>query len=85
MAGLLSKLESSEPEQIPKTVIFCQTKNNVRKVYKCLKSAAKNKLSVEMYHPLMTKNSKALVQNELAQKFLIESVNSYSGIRNGNL
>ena len=67
MAGVLSKLKSCEPKQIPKTIIFCQTKNNVCKVYKCLKSAAKNKLSVGMYHASMTKNTKALVQNEFAQ------------------
>ena len=63
MAGILSKIESCEPEQIPKT-IFCQMKNNVCKVYKCLKSTAKNKLSVGMYHASMTSNSKMVVQNE---------------------
>ena len=60
MAGVLSKLESCEPEQIPKTIIFCQTKNNVCKVYKCLKSTAKNKQSVGMYHASMTRNSKTV-------------------------
>ena len=67
MADVLSKLESCEPEQIPKTIIFCQTKNNVCKVYKCLQSTAKNKQSVGMYHASMTRNSKTVVQNEFEQ------------------
>ena len=62
MAGVLSKLGSCEPKQILKT-IFCQIKNSVCKVYKCLKSAAK-KLSVGMCHASVTDNTKVLVQNE---------------------
>lgn len=88
MAGVLSKLERCEPEQIPKTIIFCQTKNNVCKVYKYLKSAAKDKLSVGMYHASMTKNTKTTIQNEFARnsqlKVLIATV-AFGMVINGIL
>ena len=63
---MLSKLELCDPEQIPKTIIFCQTKNNVCKVYKCLKTASKDSLSVGMYYASMTQDTKTIIQNEFS-------------------
>ena len=62
LAGLLSSANS--PADIPKTIIFSQTKDDVYTTFSYLHSAAKNKKSVAMYHASQSQETKTHIQSE---------------------
>lgn len=49
-------------EQVPKTVVFCRTKNDCAKVYCFLNKSASTRNVISMYHSSLTQYTKALVQ-----------------------
>ena len=59
----MSTLASVDPSQIPKTIIFTQTKDMARKVYVLKKSAFKSHY-VSMYHASLTQRTKSFVQRQ---------------------
>lgn len=50
--------------EVPKTIIFCGTKNNCSKVYCHLVKAAHSKHSVSMYHSSLTQATKAQMHDD---------------------
>ncbi len=50
MAGVAKMLQRTSPSDIPKILLFVQTKNMACKVYGCLISAAFSNSYVGMYH-----------------------------------
>lgn len=62
LAGLSEVLGKSSME-VPKTIIFCGTKNNCSKVYCHLVKAA-NKSAVSMYHSSLTKATKTKIHDD---------------------
>ena len=70
MAGLMAVLSSPTPLQIPKTVVFCQTKDKASRMHELLRSCAYQKSVVSMYHASLTQQTKSFIQ----QTFL--SINS---------
>ena len=64
MSGLIASLESGKPENTPKTLIFCQTKEAVVKVYRLLLQSAKSRESVSMFHASLTKGTKQAIHHE---------------------
>ena len=64
MSGLIASLKTGKPENTPKTLIFCQTKEAVAKVYRLLLESAKSRESVSMFHGSPTKASKQAIQQE---------------------
>lgn len=62
--GRLASLLSSEAEllKIPKTIIYCQTKDNACKVFSFLKKASKAKHAVGVYHASLSELHKTFVQ-----------------------
>ena len=47
-----------EPKILPKTVIFCKTKNAAAKVYLFLHKAASSQDAVSLYHASLTEETK---------------------------
>ena len=47
--------------EVPKTLIFCRTKNDCSKVYRHLIRSAVNKQTVSMYHASLTEATRAQV------------------------
>ena len=64
MSGLIASLKTGKPESSPKTLIFCQTKEAVVKVYRLLLHSAKSRESVSMFHASLTKTTKQAIQQE---------------------
>lgn len=54
-------LKEGPLSHIPKTIVFCKTKNICSKVYCCLSKTARDKSSVSMYHASLTQATKAQV------------------------
>ena len=63
MSGLIASLKTGKPESTPKTLIFCQTKEAVVKVYRLLLHSAKSRESVSMFHASLTKTTKQEFQS----------------------
>lgn len=64
LAGLAAVLSrTSVTEEVPKTIIFCRTKNDCSKVYCFLCKSAQNKDAVSMYHSSLTQVTKTQVQD----------------------
>lgn len=61
LSEVLSK--ATLPADVPKTVIFCRTKNDTSKVYSFLLKSAYSKHSVGMYHSSLTQRTKTHVQD----------------------
>lgn len=62
LAGLAEVL--CKGEEVPKTIIFCRTKNDCSKVYFFLRKYAQDKNSVSMYHSSLTQPTKAQVREK---------------------
>ena len=62
LSGLTADLKAQK--SVPKTVIFCRTKEKACQVYDLLKSAAPNKEMVGLYHASLTKETKAYTQEQ---------------------
>ena len=56
---------SSDTSEIPKTLIFSQTKEDVYKVYSFLRAYAKHPQSVSMFHASQSDKTRASVQSSL--------------------
>lgn len=54
---------ASVAEEVPKTIVFCRTKNDSSKVYRFLHKSAHNKHAVSMYHSSLTQATKIQVQD----------------------
>ena len=50
-------------QEVPKTIIFCRTKNDCSKIYCYLCKYAHAKHSVSMYHSSLTPSTKAQVRD----------------------
>ena len=64
LASVLSK--ARRPAEVPKTIIFCQTKNDAAKVYALLLKSAYSKHSVSMYHSSITQGTRTRVQEKFS-------------------
>ena len=60
----MSTLASVDPSEIPKTIIFTQTKDMASKVYDVLKKSAFKSHYVSMYHASLTQRTKSFVQRQ---------------------
>lgn len=61
--GLTSVLKkASMPLEVPKTIIFCRTKNDAAKVYALLNKCAHGRHTVDMYHSSIRQETKRRVQ-----------------------
>lgn len=64
LAGLVSILRTyKHPKEVPKTLIFCQTKDAVCKVYKLLSKADCTGKLVSMFHASLTQATKSHMQH----------------------
>ena len=65
LAGVAAMLGKAKevPEEVPKTIIFCRTKNDCAKVYSFLcKSLPRN--TVSMYHSSISQSTRSTVQEQ---------------------
>ena len=62
LAGVAGMLRD-DPEDMPKTIVFCRTKNDCAKVYNFLSKSARRH-AVGMYHANLTQGTKAYVQEQ---------------------
>ena len=60
----MSTLASVDPSEIPKTIIFTQTKDMASKVYDVLKKSAFKSHYGSMYHASLTQRTKSFVQHQ---------------------
>ena len=51
-----------EDEEIPKSIIFCRTRNDCSRVFLYLHKQARQKTSVTMYHSSLTQTTKREVE-----------------------
>lgn len=63
LSAVVQRLSSVDIEQIPKTIIFVQTKNMTCKLYSFLRKSTVNKKSVNMYHASLTAATKTELYN----------------------
>lgn len=61
--GLSCALKASTSAEVPKTIVFCRTKNDAAKVYSLLLKSANDKHSIDMYHSSLTQGTKRRVQD----------------------
>lgn len=63
--GRLASLLATETDlaKIPKTIIYCHTKDSACKVYSFLKKASKAKHAVDVYHASLSELHKTFVQS----------------------
>lgn len=59
LGGLAALLKSTDPFSIPKTLIFCQTKDAVIKVYRLFLQYAPSKATVSVFHASLTPSTKS--------------------------
>ena len=61
--GIASLLKGAkEPIDVPKMIIFCQSKEAAVKIYRFLSGSAYHKESVSMFHASLTQNTKRVIQ-----------------------
>ena len=53
--------------QIPKSIVYAQTKNSACKIYRLLSSSAHNRKSVGLYHADISKSNKTLTHHEFSR------------------
>ena len=53
--------------QIPKCIVYTQTKNSACKVYGFLAASAHNRKSVGLYHANITKSNKVMTHSEFSK------------------
>ena len=58
MSGLTNILKSGDSGTLPKTIVFCQTKDIACKVYSTFRDAASQPRLVGLYHASMTDSTK---------------------------
>lgn len=59
--GLAQKLGSQDPHSIPKTVMFCRTKERAVRLYKFLSSTAYHEHYIGAYHASLTDDTRKFV------------------------
>ena len=71
-AGLKGCLKTSR--DVPKTLIFCQTKDVVVKVYLALSQSTAVQGSISMYHGSLSEATKAVIQHQFQQSHTLMCV-----------
>ena len=61
---------------VPKTIIFCQTKNICAKVYRLLLKAAERKCAVSMYHASLTRSTRVQVLHDFKSGRLLQCISA---------
>lgn len=65
--GLSKTLSEDSTDNKPKTIVYTLTKNDACRVFAFLKSAARDKKCIGMYHANLTESTKTSVFNEFSQ------------------
>ena len=63
----MTALKSVCSAQIPKSIVYAQTKNSACKIYRLLSSFAHSRKNVGLYHADISKSNKALTHHEFSR------------------
>ena len=59
--GLVTCMKSTDPHSIPKTLIFCQTKESAIKAYRLFLQYTPSKDTVSVFHASLTQSTKSII------------------------
>lgn len=59
--GLVSLLKQADPKSVPKTLIFCHTKESAIKVYRLFIQNSPSKEMVSVFHASLTQSTKEII------------------------
>ena len=64
--GICVKLAAQDPEDIPKCLLFAQTKNIACKIFSFLRRFSLDRRYVSMYHASLTQRTKEFLRSEFS-------------------
>ena len=63
----MTVLKSVHTAQVPKSIVYTQTKNSACKIYRLLSASALNRKRVGLYHADISKSNKAFTHHEFSR------------------